>query len=132
MWSYPETATLGISFFRIPVEELFFFFIQTYITSLLYLLLSKPVLGAAYLAPPAKTYSSANTKGSQFSQQTEIDTLIQNSVQGGDARKITSFKGGLILVSLILYGAYILQAGGNGTYMGLILVWACPVLLMLW
>lgn len=49
VWSYPQRAVLGPTLFDIPIEELFFFFIQTYITSLLYLLLAKPVFHPAHV-----------------------------------------------------------------------------------
>ncbi|KAF3918074.1 hypothetical protein ABW21_db0206340 [Orbilia brochopaga] len=43
-----------------------------------------------------------------------------------------SILGGVTLTSLIAVGAGLVQKGGHGTYLGLILVWAGPVLLYLW
>lgn len=40
---------IGPTLFDIPLEEVFFFVIQTYNTSLLYLLLSKPTYQPTYL-----------------------------------------------------------------------------------
>ncbi|KAH7317536.1 Squalene/phytoene synthase-domain-containing protein [Rhexocercosporidium sp. MPI-PUGE-AT-0058] len=49
VWTYPSHVIIGPTLFDIPAEEVFFFVIQTYNTSLLYLLLSKPVFHPAYL-----------------------------------------------------------------------------------
>jgi 15-cis-phytoene synthase/lycopene beta-cyclase len=49
VWTYPSYVIIGPTLFNIPAEEVFFFIIQTYNTSLLYLLLSKPVFHPAYL-----------------------------------------------------------------------------------
>ncbi|CZT04881.1 probable geranylgeranyl-diphosphate geranylgeranyltransferase (AL-2) [Rhynchosporium graminicola] len=49
IWTYPPHVIVGPTLFDIPAEEVFFFVIQTYNTSLLYLLLSKPVFYPAYL-----------------------------------------------------------------------------------
>ncbi|KAH7386168.1 Squalene/phytoene synthase-domain-containing protein [Cadophora sp. MPI-SDFR-AT-0126] len=49
IWTYPPHVIIGPTLFDIPAEEVFFFIIQTYNTSLLYLLLSKPVFHPAYL-----------------------------------------------------------------------------------
>src|SRR5277367_896420 len=49
IWTYPPSAIIGPTLFSIPAEEIFFFIVQTYSTSLLYLLLSKPVFKPAYL-----------------------------------------------------------------------------------
>ncbi|CZS98169.1 probable geranylgeranyl-diphosphate geranylgeranyltransferase (AL-2) [Rhynchosporium agropyri] len=49
IWTYPPHVIVGPTLFDIPAEEVFFFVIQTYNTSLLYLLLSKPVFHPAYL-----------------------------------------------------------------------------------
>ncbi|RKF79817.1 Bifunctional lycopene cyclase/phytoene synthase [Golovinomyces cichoracearum] len=49
IWTYPPQAVLGLHLFLIPVEEVFFFVIQTYNTSLLYILLSKPLFHPSFL-----------------------------------------------------------------------------------
>lgn len=102
VWTYPPDAIAGPTFMDIPAEELFFFVIQTYITSLLYHLLNKPLLHAAYLAPPSR-----------------IRSALQRLVQG-------------LILYLTLLGFWLLSNGGPGTYMGLILVWACPFALLTW
>ncbi|KAF8585431.1 terpenoid synthase [Ramaria rubella] len=48
IWSYPPSSVLG-TLLSIPIEEYFFFIIQTYITSSLYLLLGKPVVHSTLL-----------------------------------------------------------------------------------
>lgn len=86
----------------IPAEELFFFVVQTYITSLLYHLLNKPLLHAEYLSAPSR-----------------IRSLVQRLIQG-------------LILFLTLLGAWLVSQGGPGTYMGLILVWAGPFALLTW
>lgn len=49
IWTYPPSVIIGPRLFSIPAEELFFFVIQTYNTSLVYLFLSKPLLHSKYL-----------------------------------------------------------------------------------
>lgn len=51
IWSYPPSAVIGPTLFSIPAEEYFFFFVQTYITSSLYALCSRPVVHSVYLQP---------------------------------------------------------------------------------
>jgi len=117
VWSYPSSAVAGPTLFLIPYEELFFFVVQTYITSLLYLLLSKPVLRAAVL-PSFAVRSNTEYKDGRAQ---EIWRL----------RKI-GLRGGTLLVAIIGVGAQLVYSGGNGTYLGLIFVWAGPILLFLW
>lgn len=102
VWTYPPDAILGPTFVSIPAEELFFFVIQTYITCLLYQLVNKPLLHAEYLAPPSW-----------------IRNRLQRLVQ-------------LSILVLILVGLRLVTNGGPGTYLGLILVWACPFALLTW
>ncbi|KAJ4373851.1 hypothetical protein N0V83_002590 [Neocucurbitaria cava] len=49
IWSYPTHVIVGPKLFEIPLEEVFFFVVQTYNTSLLYLILSKPTFQPVYL-----------------------------------------------------------------------------------
>ncbi|KAI1779388.1 Squalene/phytoene synthase-domain-containing protein [Hypoxylon cercidicola] len=105
VWSYPPDAIAGPRLFGVPAEELFFFVVQTYITSLLYILVSKPVLHAQYLTN--KDYSSPTSR--------RIRTLGQG-----------------FLIGCIAVGASLVNKGGEGTYLGLILVWACPFALLTW
>jgi 15-cis-phytoene synthase / lycopene beta-cyclase len=105
VWTYPEDGVLGYSLFSIPVEELFFFVIQTYITSLIYILCNKPVLHAQYL----------DTSSTRLA-------WIRNAYYLGQA----------LLVALTGFGGFLIRSGGDGTYLGLILAWACPFLLITW
>jgi 15-cis-phytoene synthase/lycopene beta-cyclase len=102
VWSYPPEAVIG-TFYRIPFEEYFFFIVQTYMTSVLYLLLSKPVFHPAYLrSDRSKRADHAGIAGVTF------------------------------LVSAFAVAVSMIREGGQFTYMGLILAWATPVLLLLW
>jgi 15-cis-phytoene synthase / lycopene beta-cyclase len=49
IWTYPPSVIIGPRLFPIPAEEVFFFVIQTYNTSLIYLFLSKPLFHPKYL-----------------------------------------------------------------------------------
>jgi 15-cis-phytoene synthase/lycopene beta-cyclase len=106
IWSYPSHVIIGPTLFDIPLEEVFFFVIQTYNTSLLYLLLSKPTYQPTYLR--AATPSSP--------APWRFQRLLGQAVISG----------------ITAYGWYCVKANVTGTYTGLILVWAAPVLLMLW
>lgn len=90
--------------FDIPLEEVFFFVIQTFNTSLLYLILSKPILHPVYLVKEKK----------------------------GDQWKYIKLFGQLGLGLTIKYGIQYVREGKERTYLGLILVWAVPFLFMLW
>ncbi|KAH6697531.1 terpene synthase [Plectosphaerella plurivora] len=105
IWSYPPDAVLGPTVFSIPVEELFFFFIQTYITSQLYIILNKPVLHAQHL--------------------NSYQTL---------PRWIPRVKllGQTFLGVCALLGFWLISSRGVGTYLGLILAWAAPFALLTW
>lgn len=95
---------IGPKFFDIPLEELFFFVIQTYNTTLLYLLLSKPTFHPIYLRHEEKS----------------------------DRWKYFKLGGQLLLTVGIKKGINYIKEGKEGTYLGLILVWALPFLLLLW
>lgn len=105
VWTYPPDAIVGPSLLSIPAEELFFFVVQTYITSLLYHLLNKPLLHAEYLVPP----------GRGLSARMAVYRIVQ-----------------LALLGLVLLGLQLVLKGGRGTYMGLILIWAAPFALLTW
>lgn len=102
VWSYPPDAIIGPTLWSIPAEELFFFVIQTYTTSLLYQLLNKPLLHAEYLC------SSSRITGG-------LHRLVQAAI-----------------AYLTPIGLLMVRYGGPGTYMGLILVWVCPFALLTW
>ncbi|KAJ9641396.1 hypothetical protein H2199_005366 [Coniosporium tulheliwenetii] len=112
IWSYPLDAIVGPTLFAIPAEEIFFFVVQTYNTTLLYLLLSKPTFHPIYLR---NEKHSADVRGTP-----------------GALRRYWKWAGQLILSLSIGLGIALIRRGGAGVYMGLILVWACPFLLLLW
>ncbi|KAF3063828.1 Bifunctional lycopene cyclase/phytoene synthase [Daldinia childiae] len=105
IWTYPPDAIAGPRLFKIPAEELFFFVIQTYITSMLYILLSKSVLHAQFLTN--KDDSSLKSRRIRMTGQ-------------------------ILLIGCIIVGISLVKNGGQGTYLGLILIWACPVALLTW
>jgi 15-cis-phytoene synthase / lycopene beta-cyclase len=101
---------LGPTLFKIPIEELFFFVIQTYMTSLLYILVNKPTLYVAYLFD---------------------DTNSTN----GDARYFQFRKrlGQVFFLCFTLSSYYFGTLPSSiGTYLALICGWSGPVLLALW
>ncbi|ATZ45729.1 Bcphs1 [Botrytis cinerea B05.10] len=118
IWTYPPNVIIGPKLFLIPAEELFFFVIQTYNTSLLYLLLSKPVFHSAYLGG----WECPGEK-----KQKAWGSLVP-PVSLKSARSL----GQLILGSLILTGGFLIVQNARGTYLGLILAWAGPFALLLW
>ncbi|KAJ4256172.1 hypothetical protein NW762_009249 [Fusarium torreyae] len=99
IWTYPPGVVVGLTAWDIPVEELFFFVIQTLNTSLLYMLISKPTFHPIYLG--------------------------KNKAWGKIA-------GQILFASAIIFGLTSVSHGGEGMYLGLILIWACPFLLFLW
>ncbi|KAJ3562103.1 hypothetical protein NPX13_g8692 [Xylaria arbuscula] len=105
IWTYPPEAILGPRLFSIPAEELFFFIIQTYITALLYILLNKPMLHPQFLT---------------------------NHEESSPATRRFRTYGQLLLSAAIIMGGFLITKGGEGTYLGLILIWACPFLLLTW
>lgn len=105
VWTYPEDSVLGPTAWAIPIEELFFFVIQTYITALLYVLCNKPVLLAQYLSTPEARPSWARKSA----------RAVQIGLAGAAA-----------------VGGVLVARGGDATYLGLILAWACPFALFTW
>ena len=101
VWSYPRDAVLGPAWFSIPAEELFFFGIQTYNTSLLYLMVTKPVFHPILLK------------------------------REGAGLAVKRIGGGTILAAIAVGWSFVVERG-TGFYMGLILVWAGPFVLLLW
>jgi 15-cis-phytoene synthase/lycopene beta-cyclase len=57
IWTYPEDAIVGPTLFKIPIEEIFFFFIQTYNSSLIYSILTKRLVLPCYLRTTATKIS---------------------------------------------------------------------------
>ncbi|KAI2617074.1 hypothetical protein GGR54DRAFT_210755 [Hypoxylon sp. NC1633] len=105
VWTYPPDVIIGPRLFDVPAEELFFFVIQTYITSMLYILSNKPVLHIQYLT---------NEHGSSLAYHWRR-TLGQ-----------------VFLVGCLAAGLSLVRKGGEGTYLGLIILWACPFMLLTW
>lgn len=103
IWSYAPESVVGHTLYSIPIEEVFFFVIQTYLTSLLYCILRKPLVLPVYLR----------------SSSTSRSRLIR---QLGQAFLVAAFATGIAFC----------YSGGKPTYLGLILIWVCPVLLLQW
>ncbi|RAH65673.1 phytoene synthase [Aspergillus aculeatinus CBS 121060] len=99
IWTYPREAVTGYTLCSIPLEEVFFFVIQTYSTGMLYTILTRQLVFPAFVRPAG---------GKSFSV------------------------GILVLAWAGAIGVKYLLDGGRYTYMGLILVWACPFLLAQW
>ena len=104
IWSYPPDVILGPTLFDIPLEEVFFFVIQTFNTTLLYLILNKPILHPIYLVKEKK----------------------------GDKWLYVKLIGQVVGALLLRQAVTFIRNGGEKTYLGLILVWALPFLLLLW
>ncbi|KAL8978499.1 MAG: hypothetical protein Q9205_005928 [Flavoplaca limonia] len=107
IWTYPSDAIVGPTLFDIPAEEIFFFIVQTYNTSLLYLLASKPTFHPVYL------------RGKRL-------------LHDGRRLRIWRWLGAVLLVVAISLGAGLIAGNGKGLYLGLIMVWAGPFIFMLW
>ncbi|KAL9584448.1 MAG: hypothetical protein Q9212_002114 [Teloschistes hypoglaucus] len=107
IWTYPADVIVGPTLLRIPAEEIFFFIIQTYNTSLLYICTSKATFHPIYL------------RG---------EKLLH------DGRRLRKWRnvGVGIFGAAILLGAWLIRDNGRGVYLGLIIVWAGPFILMLW
>ena len=107
VWTYPPDVIIGPTLFFIPAEECFFFVIQTYNTSLLYFILSKPVF------MPALIVGFKDVKNSR-------------------SFKLTRAAGFIAILLVIEQGISLLWHGGTGMYLGLILSWVGPFMLLLW
>ncbi|KAF2477199.1 Lycopene beta-cyclase [Lindgomyces ingoldianus] len=112
IWSYPAHVIIGLKLFDIPVEEIFFFVIQTYNTSLLYLICSRPTFQPVYLRFER---SAAHPLGSVNPQW-----------------RYYKLCGQLAFAIIIKLGLGMVGGGGESTYLGLIIIWAVPFLLLLW
>ncbi|KAF2877044.1 Lycopene beta-cyclase [Massariosphaeria phaeospora] len=112
IWSYPSHVVVGWTLFDIPLEEVFFFVVQTYNTSLLYLILSKPTFQPIYLR----------------AEQAEPGASDKSNFQW----RLYNYLGHMACLLLIVCGWVAVMRNGEGTYTGLILVWAVPVLWFLW
>ncbi|KAF2438652.1 Lycopene beta-cyclase [Karstenula rhodostoma CBS 690.94] len=112
IWSYPSHVIVGPKLFDIPLEEVFFFFIQTYTTSLLYIILSRPTFQPAYLRTERQGSHPLGPCNQQWRWYKRL--------------------GQLVLAVTIGWGLHQVVDNGVGTYTGLILIWAAPFLLLLW
>ncbi|KJZ76523.1 hypothetical protein HIM_04252 [Hirsutella minnesotensis 3608] len=100
IWSYPPDAVAGPTLYSIPLEEVFFFVIQTYSTALLYIVMTKHLVLPAYLdRPPQKQWGTV---------------------------------GIMILSSVLVLGWAGVLSRSKYTYLGLILIWVCPFMMLLW
>ncbi|KAK5098028.1 hypothetical protein LTS08_006783 [Lithohypha guttulata] len=104
IWTYPSEAVIGPTLFSVPIEELFFFIVQTYITTCLHILLNKPVLNAIHL-------HNEHTQG-KFRVQKRMGQV---------------FFAACFVVPLLLPTDH-----REGTYMKLIICWVAPIFYMLW
>ena len=105
IWSYPSEAILGWKYLGVPVEELFFILIQTYITSLTYILCNAPILHAGYLEAQCKPTPWITWAG---------------------------HAGQTVLFNLTVLGIFLVQYGKECTYLGLVFAWAGPFALLNW
>lgn len=104
IWSYPEDAVLGYTLFQIPAEELFFFVIQTYGVCVFYICFTKPAFYPVFLP-------------------------LTHQIS---ARRLVGRLGQLVFLCGILYSYFMVKRGAEGTYLGLIFIWALPFVLLLW
>jgi 15-cis-phytoene synthase/lycopene beta-cyclase len=116
IWTYPSSVILGPRLWGIPAEEYFFFVVQTYITSLLYLLLGKSSVKATGLRAHSKDRRQEAQSKTNPNSQTLAKTHILKQA---------------VIAAGILYSVYLVYHGGSGTYMGLIGVWAGPFFFLL-
>ncbi|GAA6040552.1 hypothetical protein JCM8097_005460 [Rhodosporidiobolus ruineniae] len=102
IWSYPASSVVGPTLFDIPYEEVFFFFVQTYITSAVYAIFTRPVVHAVLLP---RTPSEGRT---------------------------TRWIGTASFLAVFALAWAKIQEGGEGTYLALIVGWVAPFLALLW
>ncbi|GAA5926944.1 uncharacterized protein JCM15063_000413 [Sporobolomyces koalae] len=102
IWSYPQSSVVGPTLFAIPYEEVFFFFIQTYITAAVYALFTRPVVHAVLLPTQRE--------------------------QG----RTTRYVGTAIFLAITALSISKIKEGGEGTYLALIVGWVAPFLALLW
>ncbi|OAA35723.1 phytoene synthase [Beauveria brongniartii RCEF 3172] len=96
---------MGPQLCGVPIEEVFFFVVQTYHTSVLYLILNKATTHAAYL------HSKPHLESRIHSRKRFVTWL---------------------LCAVIILAAYMVWKGGRATYLGLIMSWSGPFMLLLW
>ncbi|RKF56077.1 Bifunctional lycopene cyclase/phytoene synthase [Erysiphe neolycopersici] len=107
IWTYPPNAVLGPKLFLIPIEEVFFFLIQTYITSLLYMIFNKPLFHPTFLVDRGSAVAKTEKR------------LLGRTIQ-------------TVLVLLFIAALVALNLSAKGKYLALILLWALPFTFFLW
>lgn len=112
IWSYPSHAVIGWKLCDIPLEEVFFFVIQTYITSLLYLILSKPTYQPIYLRADDRLADAGRKAASRW--------------------RYYRIAGQVAFAALIGWSWHMVTDTSLATYTGLILIWSMPFVLFLW
>jgi hypothetical protein len=55
-----------------------------------------------------------------------------HSIHLSEPNALYRIAGQTVLGLAVLYGAIAVNLGGEGLYLGMILIWACPFLLLLW
>ena len=110
VWTYPQNVVLGPTIFDIPIEEIFFFVVQTYTTTLLYILLNKPTLFPIYITNDCDL-SRQDAKNIRYAKRLGQINLA-------------------FCIGLPLFATS--ESWKESTYIRLILLWAGPVLLALW
>ncbi|EGX53927.1 hypothetical protein AOL_s00004g586 [Orbilia oligospora ATCC 24927] len=109
VWTYPEHAIIGITLWKIPFEEYFFFAVQTYITSLICILAGKSIIPTAFLPTLPITPSSPSIEEANLKLQKKKH-LVQNDYKR--LRRIGLF-GAIFIASLITIGVKLVQSGGQ-------------------
>ncbi|KAF2199022.1 Lycopene beta-cyclase [Delitschia confertaspora ATCC 74209] len=111
--TYPPThGILEPKFLLLPMEEIFFFIVHAYNTSLIYLILSKPTFHPEYLRAERPLSHSLGPLNPQW--------------------RFYRLLGQVGLTVGIKLGWDMIRCEGRGVYLGLIVVWAGTFLLGLW
>lgn len=110
--AYPPNVIIGLKLLDIPVEKLFFFVIQTYNTSLLYLLFSKPMFHPIYIRTERPLAHPRGPRNAQW--------------------RFYKLLGQLLFAMVIKAGLDMVRGRGRTTYIGLIIIWVVPFLMLLW
>lgn len=113
IWGYPEGRvwfTLG----WVPIEEYLFFVLQTTATTLALFALARTTMGG----------SPGNASGTPSPERA--------GASGGNARSVALRVAGAVFFLALAGGGAVALGFERGTYLGLILVWAAPVLALQW
>jgi 15-cis-phytoene synthase/lycopene beta-cyclase len=107
IWSYPTNTIVGPTLFEVPLEEVFFFIIQTYSTTLLYIVLGKGLVLPPFLSGP-------------FGHPEHVRLILWRDI------------GTFVFSGTAALGIMCIHHGGQYMYMGLIITWACPIMILQW